>query len=311
MRISTERPDRLSDEVFDIAICCLGYESRATRVPMVFYRRSRRRICLGFDRNLIHSYEANLTYFEQHQFEIHASVKDEAFESTVRGVLGDELFNGPPGDERRVAVDISCFDRFRLAILVKLLWTALAERRLSDLVFFYNVAEYNKPAEVFSFNTKLEPVHPSFVGSRPDPLSATVAVIGLGYEREKALGAAEYIEASEVFAFSPRSSVVAYAKSVAEENALLLAQLDERHKFEYVVEDCGALVSDLSSLVRGVVHRASVLLVPLGPKVFALACLLTAMIHDRVAVWRMSQLGIGETPDRRASEHYSVVRVTR
>lgn len=311
MRISTERPEEMSDETFDLAICCLGYEARATRVSELFFRRSKRRICVGFDRNFIHSYERNLAYFRQNGFEVHANVGDEAFEAIVCDALGNEFFSGPPSQTTRVAVDVSCFDRFRLAILTRLLWTAVANGHIGDVTFLYNVAEYSKPAGEFSFNTKLEPVHPSFVGRRPDPLSATVAVIGLGYEREKALGAAEYIEASEVFAFRPSSAVAAYSESVLEQNALLLGQLDDRHKFEYVVEDCGALVSDLSSLVRGFIHKSSVLLVPLGPKVFALACLLTAMIHPRVAVWRMSQLGIGETPDRLPSEHYSVIRLER
>jgi hypothetical protein len=311
MRISTVRPEDVSDEVYDLAICCLGYETRATRVPRVFFRRSLRRVCLGFNQNLIHSYQLNLDYYQEQGLEIHANVGDEAFELTVRSVLTDEFLNERARGPMRVAVDISCFDRFRLAVLVKLLWSAFAEGRLSEVVFFYNIAEYSRPSGAFSFNTKLQPVHPSFVGSRPDPLSATVAVIGLGYEREKALGAAEYIEASEVFAFRPRSAVESYSKSVLKENSLLLRQLDERHTLEYIVEDCGALVSDLSSLVRGFIHRSSVLLVPLGPKVFALACLLTAMIHERVAVWRMSQMGIGETPDRLPSDHYSVTRLSR
>lgn len=312
MRILTEQPPELSDDSFDIAICCLGYENRATKVADVFFRRSQRRVCIGFDKNHIHSYSLNFEYFTSRNFEIHPNVTDASFEETVRSIVSDEIHPLSKKIAMRIAVDVSCFDRYRLAVLVKLLWAAVEEgNSVSEVVFFYNIAEYSEPSGKFSFNTKLEPVHPSLVGNRPDPLSATVAVIGLGYEREKALGAAEYIEASEVFAFSPKSKVSSYSRSILKENALLLAQLDERHKFEYAVEDCSALVSDLSSLVRGFVHRSSVLLIPLGPKIFALACLFTAMIHERVAVWRMSQMGIGDTPDRNPSNHFSSVRIRR
>lgn len=310
MRIFTEKPENLPQEEFDIAISCLGYESRATYIPQKFFSGSQRRICLGFDQNFIHSYEANLKFYQNENYEIYPNLSDAAFEETIRSIANEKLSN-PSNKANRVAIDISCFDRFRLAVLVRTLWGAIQSGSLMEIVFFYNIAKYTEPHGEFSFNTKLEPVHPSLVGSRPDPLSATVAVIGLGYEREKALGAAEYIEASEVFAFYPLSAVGDYSSSVQKENALLLSQLDQRHKFEYIVEDCGSLVSDLSSLVRGFIHRSSVLLVPLGPKIFALACLLTAMIHGRVAVWRMSQMGIGETPDRHPSPHTSVVRVRR
>lgn len=309
MRITTERPEAMSDESFDLAVACLGYETRAVRVSDVFFRRSKRRICVGFDKNHIHNYAKNLDHFSAGGFEMHLNVSDIAFEPTVNSLLLDGLQISDLGSHSKIAVDISCFDRFRLAVLVGLLWRCVLEGRIGEVIFLYNIAKYTVPEDRFTFNTKLHPVHPSFVGSRPDPLAATVAIIGLGYEKEKAVGAAEYLEASDVFAFRPRSAVREYIDSVSNANALLLGQLDSRHQFVYEVEDCASLVSDLSSLVRGFVHRSSVLLVPLGPKVFALGCLLTAMIHERVAVWRMSQMGAGYTPDRLPSDNYSVVRL--
>lgn len=308
MRFFTETDASIRDFHLDIVVCALGYEARATKVARTYFSDATRRVCIGFDRHKTLNYSQNLEYFRRHKYEIMLDVADEVFESRLVGILSPSLGMFSQGPTK-IGVDISCFDRHRLAILTNLLFDLVVEGSISEVLFFYNVALYQAPSSDFSYNTKLQPVHAAFVGARPHPGAPTVAVIGLGYEREKAVGAAEYLEASEVYAFIPKSGIERYFESVQKSNALLLAQLRTDYKVVYDVSDAASLVSDLSSLVRGLMYRSAVLLVPLGPKMFALAALLTAKVHTRASVWRMSQAGDGACLDRLPTDSFSILKM--
>jgi hypothetical protein len=308
MRFVNETPESLRDENFDVIICALGYEARATKVASQFFRGSKEKHALGFTKNLNLNYAKNLDFFQKSGFQVAENVADESFEAMVRSLF-DVPFRAKVEGGIKVGVDISCFDRFRLAAIVSYIYDSVECGRISDAVFFYNIGNFSKPSPEFSYNTRLQPVHPDFVGTRPDPLSSTVAVIGLGHEREKALGAAEYLEASEVYAFHPKSQIQEYYASVAQSNALLLGQLGVKNKIDYDVCEGAALVADLSSLVRGMINKSSILMIPLGPKIFALACLLVAKIHPKASVWRMSQVADIATANRYPSDHFSILRL--
>lgn len=310
MRFVSETPDSISNFCPDIAICALGYESRCTEVAKRFFRSRRIGFAIGFGKNLEFDYEKNSKFFEEEGFSIYRDVGDEEFSAVL-----DDIFNldalSRRGEPINVAIDISSFDRFRLASIVTIVHGMQKLGTINEVAYFYSVGLYARPSSDFSYNTRLHPVHPSFVGTRPDPLAPISAIIGLGYEREKAIGAAEFLEASDVFAFLPKSAIAEYYISVQQSNALLLHQLSSHRKIDYSVADPAALVFDLSSVVRGLARKSSVIMIPLGPKIFALACMLTARLHPNTSVWRMSQIDSGRIQNRLESGYFSILRVVK
>ena len=307
-RFTTMNPSDVSGLEIDLAISCLGYESRATQVSSNFFRSAQRRVAIGFSRQQVLFYERNKKWFEDCGVDVFSDVSDEAFQPTLESLLHQSL-SSADFSPRRIVVDVSCFDRFRLAVLCQLLLDQI-EQAKTEVWFFYNIAAYDPPGTGFSVNARLQPVHPTFVGTRPDPLAGTTAMIGLGYEREKALGAAEYLEANEVFTYCPASRIPEYLPSVEAANELLLEQLTADHRFVYEVEQPAKLVSELSSVVKGLILQSSVIMIPLGPKIFALCCMLTASMFPDVSVWRVSQGSTAPAVDRRPTEYYSILRVS-
>ena len=59
----------------------------------------------------------------------------------------------------------------------------------------------------------------------------------------------------------------------------------------------------LASLVGGLKRDHNVLLVPFGPKIFALVCLLQGLLDENLAVWRVSAGELEEPSQRISSEH--------
>jgi hypothetical protein len=306
-RFRTVEPDTARGDAFDLAIACLGFESRAPNVCRVFFSKARRRVALGFDRQKVLHFLDNKRWFEENGVEVFGDVSDEGFQPTVESFLDAE---GLVQDGiLRIAIDVSCFDRFRLAVLCQVMLSHVQAHK-AEVSFYYGIAAYDPPEPGFSINARLQPVHPSFVGTRPDPLAGTTAVIGLGYEREKALGAAEYLEANDVFTYCPSSSIEEYLSAVQGANELLLSQLPDDHRFIYEVEQPAKLVSELSSVVNGLMSDSAVIFIPLGPKMFALCCMLTASMFPSVSVWRMSQGSSAPPQDRRPTEHFSILKVS-
>jgi hypothetical protein len=102
------------------------------------------------------------------------------------------------------------------------------------------------------------------------------------------MGASEYLQASRVFALFPQSPVEEYEPAVSLANKLLLDELDPADIVRYAVDDCRKTVATLDSLVRGLRDSHNIVLLPGGPKIFVLACLMLQRMHRQVSVWRVS-----------------------
>jgi hypothetical protein len=135
------------------------------------------------------------------------------------------------------------------------------------------------------------------------------AVVGLGYEQDKALGAVEHLQPGEVWVFAPHSAVEEYSVALKKANQVLLDTVPSSHRLVYEVGQPFDCFVTLESLVDRLAEEANVILLPFGPKLFALCSLLVAWLHSDVAVWRVSA-GKGEMPqDRRASGYVYGLRV--
>ena len=297
-KVSTLLPQEWSGKNYDASVFALGFESRATNLLDTVRGKSQTAFALGFNHGHERAFEVNKTRFENADVQIYKSLSDEAFENVFKEIMG--ALKDDAG--RTVFVDISCFNRFRLAALVHEVFM-LAQTRHHELIvdFAYSVAEFEKPTLTEHPNTVVGPVHPAFAGWSQGGYSSTAAVLGLGYEQDQALGAAEYLQAGEVWAFAPNSPISKYRPEVSKANKLLIAEMPPSHLIEYDVCSPVSVIATLESVVRGLSGEHSVVLVPFGPKIFVLCSLVLAAIQQDIAVWRVSQESHIEPHDRRAS----------
>jgi len=284
---------------YDLAMFALGFESRATCFLADVSESSKHARAFGFNHGHNKIYEQNRQRFYDAKVSVHDSLSDIDFESEITTALS-ELDDT---EQQQIFADISCFTRFRLAAIVHSVFK-IAKSRTNDLTvdFVYALAKFEKPNSIKRPNTVVGPAHQAFAGWSQGSYSSTATVLGLGYEQDQAMGVVEYLQAGEVWAFSPNSPIAAYKPEVGKANKLLLSEIPAHHVIQYDVCTPSSVVATLESVVRGLGDRHSVVLVPFGPKIFVLCTLIVAAIRQDVAVWRVSQGNAIEPHDRVASD---------
>jgi hypothetical protein len=280
--------DEALNSEYDLFVAALGYESRSTSIARAFRKPARKRAALGFDHNQVLAYEENRRWFSSNDYAVEIGLRAEDFARVFTEHLASVLTARPSGSELpcRIAVDISCFDRRRLACLVDLV--RRCERTDVDVDFLYSIADFVPPHPVLGRNEVAGPVHRRFAGRFLDPGRPLALVAGLGYELGKVVGAAEYVQASRILALIPQSPVGQYEEEVVRANKALLSDLPPSDVLRYQLADPRRTVATLDAIVRGLSQSHNVVLLPGGPKMFALCCLLAQTLQPHASVWRVS-----------------------
>ena len=288
----------------DVYLAACGYESRAVHVSKTFMIPAKRKVALAFDLQQELNYTANLNWFKAHEFEI-----EERPDSNVQEWI-HEIVGGLARGTRcpNVTIDISCLNRLRLAHIINGIRSLDVDRATFN--FVYNIAEYDAPSKPVAPTSIAEPVTPEFAGWSTAPERPPAAILGLGYEQSRAIGIIDHLEINNAsWAFVPVSPITEYFSSVEGANKSLLDTIYAQGRaIRYDVLDPASLFRELNTLVVALREIYNPILIPLGPKVFALCALLAATIHQDVGVWRVSS-GVLDTPvDRRPSSHTTAVR---
>ena len=284
-----------SQDEYDLLVCTLGYESRARFIAETQNVRARYKVALGFKAQQVLRFEENERWFEAAEFDV-AVLDEEYVGSHLQQVCVEAL-----RDKRslHVCCDISSMSRYRTAIVVDTLRTLRPGIEVTA-DFLYAIAKFTPPPEPLFANVHVGAVLPSFAGWTVEPELPVSAIVGLGYEPDKALGAVEHLQASEIWTFEPVSSIPEYTDALRRANRTLLGFVPERCRLQYQVERPYTLFSSLQALASSCLRSSNPVILPFGPKLFTLASLLVACSYTDVAVWRVSA-GIHEPPaDRQA-----------
>ncbi len=288
-------PPDWSQHEYDVFITTIGYEGRARYIAERFRPKADIKVACGFRDQQVLEYSKNCEWFGSNEFDV-AHEPDSGYAEWARTVL-----ERVPEDRLsiRVLVDISSMTRFRIATLL----VSLREARQANLSvsFVYSLASFTPPQEMSPANTHVGPVTAEFAGWWEEPDRALAAVVGLGYEADKALGAVEHLQAAEVWTFSPTSAVEAYSPALTNANRALLEGIPQNHQLSYRVEDPLECLARLESLTFGLTHEKNPILIPFGPKVFALCSLLVSMWNPTIPVWRVSAESHEVAVNRQAS----------
>lgn len=183
-----------------------------------------------------------------------------------------------------ILIDLSCLARQHIGGLFAAV-KDLAKEGPVELQISYSLARFVKPPLHWSTAIRrIAPVNSEFAGWTAAPDNPIELVIALGYEKGKAIGAAEYLEPGDTWLFVPTSPEGKYLREVEVHNKELLLERQTK-QLEYDVMSPVDAYHALLSLVRGMRNVARPILLPFGPKIFFGLSLLVAMVIDEAAVW--------------------------
>jgi hypothetical protein len=301
--VVTSLPPKWEAQDHDLFICVAGYEQRARYVAESIGPRARERACIGFDKQQVHSFDSNVAWFRNNDFKLEI-VGDDGFADSLKSIMRAAIV----GTRLSVIVDISSISRFRLASLIDVVSSEIPDGVVC-VDFVYALAAYNPPITLTVANSHVGPVSPKFAGWWTEPDRAVSAVVGLGYEEDKALGAVEYLQAADVWAFIPVSVVPEYSPALRVANEVLLRTIPAERQMFYRVSDPVDCFKSLESMVYGLSFSRNPILLPFGPKLFALCCLLVGIVLPSIPVWRVSAQEVEPAVDRTAEGPVYGVRV--
>jgi hypothetical protein len=270
---------------YDAVIATLGFETRARFVSSALTFRPEYLFACGFDERNILAFEDNRQWFVENGFEV-ATCDDSQFKDYCLSVLAK--LSQTNKDSFRFCIDVSSMSRFRLAIWFEVLLDS-ANNVTHFVDFLYSPAEFSEPIIQDSQMAVAEPVTHMFAGWSRMPELPPSVLIGLGYEQDKAIGIIEYIEPTKVFAFRPRGGDKRYESAVDEANTTFWDIVSPDDVIDYSIDNLSDCIAAMESLIVGSLHTERPVLIPFGPKIFAVCCLLVSCIHyPNVAVWRVS-----------------------
>jgi len=282
----------------DALIYGLGYESRCLEVA----RRTEARLhyAIKMPSLDLHSYGENL---KEADIRAHSIVDD--FDAFLRRVLPD-FFQTQGQKNVRIGVDISSINR---AMLFRLMSVLAMHCRQEDVVqIFYTPAAFDEPDWRFPQIESLGPISPEFSGFSADPEKPLCLILGLGFEPGVSMGIISQLEPSASFCFWGNGSDERFEDAVKKANFDFSFTGFNTLTRPYDLFDPIGTYTSLESLSYGLIRDFNVILVPMGPKIFAFLSFLVGMAHPgSLAIWRAAQLR-AQPFDARAGE--SVIQVT-
>lgn len=275
-------------------ICSVGYESRST-----YFLKSKEAeeidVVLVYDycSRKLHSYDENRDFVESgdtHRFE----------ELDTLFAHATDLFGR---SKWRVSFDLTSVDRRKMAEIVKHLFVNRASISCVDLI--YCPSKFSEPQFKLESVSSFGPVLPAFAGDIAETRRKLALLVGAGYEFNRIIGAIEALEPDKVYAFKPIGTDTRFEDRIDENNLFFEFLTGNDVLREYDLNSPKQLYLMIRRAVELELSKRSVLILPLGPKMFAGISMLIAMIrHPSVMVWRHSTTNSNRpdsTRDARAS----------
>ncbi len=198
------------------------------------------------------------------------------------------------------AFDVSSMTRAWHGAIVRQLRTMNSARDI-ETFFAYVPAKFKRPSRRVTSNEFVEPVD-GFAALRTPELPVA-AVIGLGYEKERALGVHQFLDPERTVLMLPKTGPRdLFYNEVRKNNRVILRTTPLEDVFEYSLGDPAGAFSTLASTVSGLRESYRVVLVSLGPKIFGVLCFLLASRFSDVSVWRVSSGVHGKPRDAFADQ---------
>lgn len=292
-----------SDLQFDLFVCAFGADSRSTYL-ISRLRKCTNKILVGVNLDIEENSPVIESLQRRHSVEV---MKFDAICSEISDICITLKRRG--ANEARILVDVSCMSRVDMGTIFSELKDSVPILPI-HLSIGYCLARYIRPPDVsFPLIRRVAPVNPAFSGWGAPASLPVDAIVSLGYEKGKAIGAVEYLEPRKRWVFVPNSPEVRFLQQVKKHNNLLIDSAADT-TIDYDVLRPADTYFQLLSLVSGLAIEARPVLLPFGPKLFFAISLLVAMRIEKASVWHVD--GDDESPDAspQASGHSVLLSCT-
>ena len=197
-------------------------------------------------------------------------------------VLSDSLARRP-----RIALDISSMNRTMMA---EALFAMMRLRSHIDSVeLMYVPGEFKQPKSEFPEIERIGAVIPELSGFSADPELPIGVVMGLGYEYGLAVGLINRLEPRLTVCFRATGYDVRYEDACRHANLDFDFGCSNVELGSYPLIDAASAYRHLENVVFGMTKGFRVVVVPLGPKIFAALAILIAIKNvGTVAIWRVA-----------------------
>jgi len=279
---------------FDFAILGLGYESRSTYSHLQ-NKFNCDTVALGYDQQTEENvYKKNKKYFRDEGVKVieggHQDISNYIENLT-------EKFKAPTN----IILDISVMSRQRLSsIMIKLIRNLPKD---SSLTISYSISSYIPAPTESSPIKEIGPVSSELsgvIGGLEKPVSI---IIGLGYEKNKALGIYNYFDTKSnlVFTLIPKSQEHQFESDVKKNNNILLSNIPQKNQHYYDTANPYNTYLDLKALYQTLKEISRPILIPLGPKILtAINVVIGLQFSPNIPVWRVSSNHTEKPIDRAA-----------
>lgn len=269
---------------FDVLIVVSGYENRCTYLVEHFSASPLTKIVFAFTEKSKDGFRpGNDEFFRNLNFDFRESSGSTGNE--IQKCL-EEISENINNKRLRILVDYSCMTKEWYATIVNYFvnWDLNVEE--VELYFSYtpSVFEKSKKAGILKRLTR-KPVNHVFE-TQNKPVSL---VLGLGYNQYPAIELIRRVRPARTFAFYSDPSIDdRFVKEVEMRNKELLKGLPADNIFRYPMNDLKEINLSLKDLCMDIRLDSQVILAPLGPKPFALSCMLLSARYPDIWVWRVN-----------------------
>jgi hypothetical protein len=273
-----------------LVVAC-GYEHRSQGISTMLASLPESRHALCFKEHASElARPENEEFFRNRGFRLHDVGSND---SQMVKELMSTVFASAIAEGKGVAVDISTMTRSWHGAIVRQLRLEKCSSQL-ETFFAYVPSEFLPPHSSAIPNEFVSPVDGFASLSTPD--KPVAAIIGLGYERDGALGLQQLLDPAMTVLLVPNSGTGdLYYPLVMKNNKKVLQRTPNEWIFEYSISEPASTFSMLASIVSGIRQSYRIVLASLGPKVFGLLCFLLASKFTDVSVWRISS-GVHSLP---------------
>ncbi|SIQ19069.1 hypothetical protein SAMN05880582_1011053 [Rhizobium sp. RU20A] len=264
----------------DIYIGCVGYELRSSEALRTYNLSisSREKLLLDYDCGDRLSYPRNIEFVR--------GIDCELFKNTMELIKAIEyrIVGGP---KKCVMLDVTSLDRRVMAKVLESLFDLRAY--ISNIEIIYYPQTFVEPTAVLEQVLTFAPVTSRFVGEASYSRDALSLIVGAGYEYGRIVGAIDVLEPERVYCFHPVGTDSRFEEAIYKNNLGFSFLDNPDFLLPYDLLTPYELYQSLRSLIEVELRERDVLLLPLGPKIFAAISIVIALqLSPSVMVWRHS-----------------------
>ncbi|NWJ27666.1 hypothetical protein [Rhizobium sp. RM] len=270
-------PDKLE---VSIHIGCLGYEHRSIEAlrRLESAKASKTKLLFDYRSELDHCYIENRREIDKSGCIIINDLK--TFLAQIRLHIAKEI-------APTVQLDVTSFDRKKLALILEVLFESSAS--IGAVILTYFPRQFAEPSGELEEVLEFGPVTPRFVGEVSYERDSLSLIVGAGYEFGRVIGAIDVLEPELTYCMFPVGTDARFERAVARNNLGFSFLDDPNLLIPYSVLNPHSTYFAIRRLIQVELNERNVLVLPLGPKIFAALSIIIALIYSpAVMVWRYS-----------------------